>query len=134
MGQLRRDNPNTSFPKQIPTEVLSSFGVEPVALAQEPSFIERTQVLSQDAQPSLIEGVWTLGWTVTDKSAEEVAEWDANEGMRIRLERNALLAETDWWCLSDQTPEQAQLNYRQSLRDITNQSGFPHDIVWPTKP
>ena len=84
VGQLRRDNPNTSFPKQVSAEVLSSYGVEPVVVADEPSFTQRTQVLSQDTQPSLVGGVWTLGWTVTDKTTEEVAEWDANEEMRIR--------------------------------------------------
>lgn len=134
VGQLRRDNPNTSFPKQVSAEVLSSYGVEPVVVADEPSFTQRTQVLSQDTQPSLVGGVWTLGWTVTDKTAEEVAEWDANEEMRIRHKRDSLLSETDWWCLSDRTPTQAQLDYRQALRDVTDQAGFPHDITWPTKP
>ena len=134
VGQLRRDNPNTSFPKKIPDEILSSYGVEPVVVASEPSFTQRTQVLSQDAQPSLVEGVWTLGWTVTDKTTEEVSEWDANEEMRIRLERDTLLSQTDWWCLSDRTATQEQLDYRQALRDITSQTGFPHDIVWPAKP
>ena len=134
VGQLRRDNPNTSFPKQVSAEVLSSYGVETVVVADEPSFTQRTQVLSQDTQPSLVGGVWTLGWTVTDKTTEEVAEWDANEEMRIRLERDSLLSQTDWWCLSDRTPTQAQLDYRQALRDVTDQAGFPHDIIWPTKP
>jgi len=134
VGQLRRDNPNTSFPKQIPDEVLSSYGVETVVVASEPSFTQRTQVLSQDTQPSLVEGVWTLGWTVTDKTTEEVAEFDANEEMRIRLERDTLLSETDWWCLSDRTAAQAQLDYRQALRDVTDQSGFPYSVTWPTKP
>lgn len=134
VGQLRRDNPNTSFPKQISAEVLSSYGVESVVLASEPSFTQRTQVLSQDAQPSLVEGVWTLGWTVTDKTSEEVVEYDANEKMRIRLERDVLLSETDWWVLPDRTATQAQLDYRQALRDITDQAGFPHDITWPVKP
>lgn len=134
VGQLRRDNPNTSFPKQVSAEILSSYGVEPVVVADEPSFTQRTQVLSQDTQPSLVGGVWTLGWTVTDKTTEEVAEWDANEEMRIRHERDLLLSQTDWWCLSDRTPTQAQLDYRQALRDVTDQAGFPHDIIWPTKP
>ena len=50
-----------------------------------------------------------------------------------RENRDNLLAETDWWVLSD-TPEptQAQLAYRQALRDVTSQAGFPEHIKWPT--
>ena len=51
-----------------------------------------------------------------------------------REKRNALLAETDWWALPDRTMTAEQTQYRQDLRDITDQSGFPTDITWPTKP
>lgn len=52
----------------------------------------------------------------------------------IRSERNILLAETDWWAVSDRTMTQAETDYRQALRDIPQQDGFPVDITWPTKP
>lgn len=52
----------------------------------------------------------------------------------VRAQRDMLLIDTDYWCLSDRTPTQAQLDYRQALRDITTQSGFPDNVVWPTKP
>jgi hypothetical protein len=48
--------------------------------------------------------------------------------------RDVLLKETDLWGLADYPTTQAQLDYRQALRDITDQAGFPHDITWPTKP
>jgi len=51
-----------------------------------------------------------------------------------REKRNALLAETDWWATSDRTMTAEQTAYRQALRDITDQAGFPTDITWPTKP
>ena len=53
---------------------------------------------------------------------------------QIRKERNILIAETDTWALSDRTMSAEQTAYRQALRDITAQSGFPTDITWPTKP
>ena len=59
----------------------------------------------------------------TPKTAEE-----------IRSERNAKLSETDWWASSDLTMTQEQIDYRQALRDITAQVGFPHDVAWPVKP
>ena len=52
----------------------------------------------------------------------------------IRLERNVLLSSTDWWAASDRTMTAAQTAYRQALRDITSQAGFPHNVTWPTKP
>ena len=51
----------------------------------------------------------------------------------VREKRNALLAETDYWCLNDHATTQEQLDYRQALRDIPQQSGFPN-VTWPTKP
>jgi len=52
----------------------------------------------------------------------------------LRAERDKLIAATDWWVLSDRTPTQAQLAYRQALRDITNTYSSLDDVVWPTKP
>ena len=48
--------------------------------------------------------------------------------------RDGLLKETDLWGLADYPASQAQLDYRQALRDITDQAGFPTNITWPIKP
>lgn len=53
---------------------------------------------------------------------------------QLRAKRNELLAETDWWVLPDRTATQAQLDYRQALRDITQTYSNVRDVVWPTKP
>lgn len=52
----------------------------------------------------------------------------------LREERNRRIAETDWWVLPDLTPTEAQLAYRQALRDITNTYTSLDDVVWPEKP
>ena len=51
-----------------------------------------------------------------------------------RQKRDGLLLDTDWWAGSDHVMTQAQIDYRQALRDITDQSGFPANVTWPTKP
>ena len=52
-----------------------------------------------------------------------------------RQHRDRLLRDTDWWMLSDtSTPTSEQLTYRQNLRDVPSQAGFPTTITWPTKP
>lgn len=52
-----------------------------------------------------------------------------------RVSRNALLLESDWTQLSDSPVDKAIWStYRQALRDIPQQDGFPENIVWPDKP
>ena len=56
----------------------------------------------------------------------------------VRNQRNRLLTETDWVVVKHNelgTPiPQEWLDYRQELRDITAQSGFPDNVEWPTVP
>lgn len=52
----------------------------------------------------------------------------------IRAERNNRLSETDWMALSDNTMTPEWASYRQALRDITSQEGFPFAVEWPVKP
>jgi hypothetical protein len=51
-----------------------------------------------------------------------------------RTDRNKRLSETDWWGASDLIMTDAQTAYRQALRDVPSQEGFPDNISWPTKP
>lgn len=81
-------------------------------------------------------------------SLEEEAEWDAKEAeflataadrkwQEIRAERNQRLTDCDWTQLSDNPLPDAQkadwANYRQALRDITEQTD-PFNITWPVAP
>jgi hypothetical protein len=57
------------------------------------------------------------------------------EAQAARLKRNALLAESDWTQLADAPVDNlAWAVYRQNLRDVPNQPGFPVTIIWPTQP
>jgi hypothetical protein len=64
--------------------------------------------------------------------------YDAGKGERaskeIRNHRDQLLQDTDWQALSDNTMGEAMTTYRQALRDVPDQDGFPFSVVWPTKP
>ena len=51
-----------------------------------------------------------------------------------RQQRNQLLAKTDWRAGSDLTMSQEWIDYRQALRDVPEQDGFPRNITWPTEP
>jgi len=52
----------------------------------------------------------------------------------VREERDKRLAECDWMANSDVTMASAWTTYRQGLRDVPAQSGFPNSVTWPTKP
>jgi hypothetical protein len=83
----------------------------------------------------------SLDGVLVELTAEEIAEHELNAvdyttslSESIRNRRDALIASTDWWVMPDRTATADQLAYRQALRDITAQAGFPTDITWPTKP
>jgi hypothetical protein len=53
----------------------------------------------------------------------------------VRNQRNSLLSLSDWTQLPDTNVDKSAWSvYRQSLRDITSQGGFPENIVWPVPP
>ena len=70
-------------------------------------------------------------WNIPEEDAINIS--NENKWNQIREHRDKLLSDTDWWAMSDRTMSQAQIDYRQALRDITTQSD-PNDITWPTKP
>jgi hypothetical protein len=59
----------------------------------------------------------------------------AKTAEQVRTERNQLLAASDWTQVADAPVDQAAwATYRQALRDITTQTGFPENVTWPARP
>ena len=82
-----------------------------------------------------IDGKWYTKYSVADLSDEQKAVKDAEQAKAIRDDRNKRLAECDWTQLADSSADKAVwATYRQSLRDLTKQAGFPWDIAWPEQP
>jgi len=54
--------------------------------------------------------------------------------MDIRRQRNRLLAETDWWAVSDRVMSDDEKQYRQDLRDLPSKFNTPEDVVFPENP
>jgi len=134
IGALRRDNSNTSFPRQPSDELLASYNVFPVVEQQPPSYDPATQNLNQ-VNPTLTAGKWLQAWQITDASAEEIAERTEVKAAEVRQQRNQLLADCDWTQLPDAPVDRAEwATYRQELRDVTKQAGFPWEITWPEAP
>jgi hypothetical protein len=148
--EIRKLNPNVSFPKVWNDNVYDLLGVDPVfeTPAPEPSTVLKRVVrdgAEQDAKDN-----WVQKWAeedmfsdttedgVTTTKAEHEAAYEAalNAAAEsdVRSERDAKLAATDWMALSDVTMTDAWKTYRQALRDVPAQSGFPNSITWPTEP
>ena len=136
VGDLRRDNPNTSFPKRPSDDLLASWGLYPVTINDTPSIDERTQTFAIEDAPTLSDGSWSIGYTVSSKTADEIAAYDEQMAATNRNLRDIKLAETDFYALSDVTMSAEMATYRQALRDITAHANWPNlnDDDWPTKP
>ena len=133
IGQLRKDNPQTSFPRSPNNALLAEWNVYPVTPTSRPT-TDHTQNVAE-ALPQQIDGVWTQVWRVTDASAGEIAERTNAQAANIRSERNERLAACDWTQLADAPVDSlGWANYRQALRDVTAQAGFPWSVSWPVPP
>jgi hypothetical protein len=129
IGELRRDNPQTSFPASPSKELLAEWGMFPVRSTPQPAHNELTTVLVEK-QPVDDNG-WKQVWEIENLPQDQA---EAN----VRSERNRLIAESDWTQLDDTPVTNAKklewASYRQALRDIPNQAGFPWYVQWPKKP
>ena len=82
-----------------------------------------------------INGQWFTKYSVADMGQEAKDALDASQSKSVRDNRNQLLKDCDWTQLADSTADKtAWAIYRQSLRDVPSQSGFPWEIIWPTQP
>ena len=158
--QFRASFPNTSFPRVLTVEILSDFGYDPILEAPQ-AVTTPPYEISQRAGIEEVNGQWFTKYTVgpvftdtTDEdgntvtAAEQEAAYrqriDEEAAKRVRDNRNKRLADTDWRVTYE--VEKASndgfgisvptvwTTYRQALRDITAQPGFPHNVTWPEEP
>ena len=135
LTDLRRANPGTSFPKKISDEVAAGFNCFPVE-PTEPPADDYTINLSRTAVKQ--DGSWVEEWISTPATPEQIAERTEAKANEVRLQRNQLLTDCDWTQLPD-APLDADAKlawqlYREALREVPEQAGFPWDVQWPTEP
>jgi len=129
LGQLRRDNPQISFPKIIPDELLGSYDVYPYVIQDvDIDPVSQNKVEGQFVQ---LDGQWTLPLVAENKPQAEVEQ-------HVRAVRDELLMLSDWTQMPDSplddSTKTSWATYRIALRDISTQAGFPTNITWPTAP
>ena len=153
-SQLKAANPNTSFPKNITTEVLDHFGYDAVLNGAAATVTAPYGVSVRDGVEE-INGQWFTRFvagpiftdttdddgnvtTAADNEAAYRTKIDNEAAARVRSERDEKLALCDWTVLADSPLTTAKKTewktYRTALRDITAADGFPHAMTWPTEP
>tara|TARA_R100001443_G_scaffold81746_1_gene88753 strand:+ start:4197 stop:4700 length:504 start_codon:yes stop_codon:yes gene_type:complete len=144
--------PNTSFPRVLNEALVNDLGYDWVYEGAQPSTTPPYQKVERDGVEQ-VSGRWQtkykIGPTFTDTKDEAGnvtstaaqnetayrANVDDNAARYQRAERDKKLAETDFYALSDVTMSSDMTTYRQALRDLpANDSGWPHNVTWPTKP
>jgi hypothetical protein len=135
--QIKARFPQTSFPREFTPPP----GYAKVAPTPFPSYDPMREAY-REMPPALVDGVWTQVWEVyalpPEKiAANEEADWQ-NRAAAVRAERARLLQESDWVVImhterGTNIPLEWEV-YRQALRAITSQEGFPYNVAWPAKP
>lgn len=132
-ADIRQAFAKVSLPALITDQVLAELGLRAVQLMTVPA-VDHTQTVTEGA-PAEVDGVWTQAWVVTPATAQEVAERTQAQQALVRAERNARLSACDWTQLADAAVNSAAWAvYRQALRDVPQQAGFPWTVTWPSQP
>ena len=151
-GQWRQEFANMSLPRVWKQATLDALDLDPV-LRSPAATVGAYQVSVRDGVVQDANGNWVENYVardmfsdytdedgVTHTKAEQEAAYQAGLDARVaeanRKKRNDLLAETDFYALTDVTLSADMTSYRQALRDITNHANWPNlaDEDWPTKP
>ena len=143
--EFRQLHQGLGLPKVLTEEVINAWGGDVVFEGPQATGGTVYQY-SQRAGVEQIEGKWytkyILGPVFTDgetTAAEQEAAYkamkDAEQAANVRSTRNSMLKDCDWTQIADSTADkEAWATYRQALRDITAQAGFPWTIDWPVAP
>ena len=155
-GQWRADFAHMSLPRVWKAATLDALNLDAV-LASPAATTTAYQISVRDGVEQDANGNWVEKYvardmfsdtTETDEDGNETtttkaqheaayqATLDANTAAGHRTTRDAKLAETDFYALSDVTMSDAMTTYRQALRDLPDHSNWPNlgDDDWPTKP
>ena len=150
-GEWRAAFPQMALPRVWGANVCDAMNIDPV-LASPAATVGAYQYSARDGVEQDANGNWVEKYVardmfadttedgVTTTKAEHEAAYqatlDANTATANRATRDAKLAETDFYALSDVTMSSEMTTYRQALRDITTHANWPNleDSDWPTKP
>ena len=133
---LKTAYPNVSFPKDLSSDILNVHNVYLVQKTDRPAVTYEQNAV--EVNPVLENGEWVQKWNVEVSSSDEISSRISHETVAVRSQRDDRLKNSDWTQMPDSPLSDASkalwATYRQSLRDMTNQSGFPFSVTYPDEP
>jgi hypothetical protein len=121
IGQLRRDNPQTSFPKDIPDEMLASYDVYPVKRTPAPAYNELTQLI-RVLDPVEIDEVWTQQWEVMELPVDQQVE-------NLKVARaQAYADEADPMFFKAERGEGSKAEWEAKVQEIRDRFPYPTEV------
>jgi len=132
---------NASYPAPLPFRVSTPNGLtrtDPSTFTEEE--LAEWGYTGPYSYPEYDSFAQTVDWTgssfvIRDLTDPELDVFLAEKKLDVRKHRNSLLSSCDWTQLSDAPVDGAAwATYRQELRDVTAQVGFPWEITWPNEP
>lgn len=130
---------NTSFPEFLTPEVVEPFGFGVYEFTQAPQPKKFTKVV-EDTPTKGSDGIYYQTWKLVSMTNTEIELVTKEKESEVRNDRNMKLYMSDWTQLNDveQNYSEEFINqwqdYRNELRKITQQNGFPWDVKWPAEP
>lgn len=129
--------PNKTFPNMLTPASIIDTGFAIYEFSEQPNNGRYEKVI-EGVPRKAEDGRFFQTWLVIEMTAEEKLNVDVAQANKIRNERNIKLYRTDWVFAPDSplndTKKQQYVVYRQSLRDVPSQAGFPWDVQWPIEP
>lgn len=135
-SELKKRNPNISFESKTNVEdLVGNYNIVSVEVPNQIEYDSSKEKLSL-SEPFVENGIWKRTWNKILLSESEILSISTQKESEVREERNLLLSQSDWTQCRDVnlSNDIEWVEYRQKLRDITNQPEFPHTVTWPKKP
>lgn len=125
IGQLQKDNPNTSFPKNPGNALLAEWNVFPIRSTPGPSYDPITQNIKEGI-PAIENGEWVQVWELTNASPEEIEERTAQRLEGIKAQRAAAYKEeSDPLFFKAQRGEATMEEWIAKVDEIRNRYPYP---------
>jgi len=129
-SQFRLRHRHTSFPRIIDEPLQDQFGIDQIFEGPQRQGPPPYSYTYRDGIEE-IDGRWYTKYTIGERDRGEI---DDQQAENVRSQRDRLIEKSDWRAVSDRKLEPEWKEYRQALRDISKQEGFPHDVKWPVDP
>lgn len=128
------ENPNVSFPAGAwSDELLDNLGYADLNYPETPG--PGPYEYLEEGIPVKKNGKWYRSFTTKTVDEETRQTIESTQWHKLREERTIKLAESDWTQLSDSPVNKEEwATYRQALRDITDTTTDPFNVVWPNPP